>query len=147
MKTHHWTGATLSMKNLFGLVPGAVYGWPKNILHWSGIPECIADLHTLFPRQFCLVDGIEGMEGNGPVLGTRNTPGVVVAGSHPPSVDATCCRIMQIDPGQIAYLRLVARRSGWNSASIEQLGEKVRAVASPFSLAPGFEHLRLRADD
>ncbi len=40
MKTHHWTGATLSMKNLFGLVPGGVYGWPKNILHWAGIHEC-----------------------------------------------------------------------------------------------------------
>src|SRR5581483_3626543 len=90
MKTHHWTGATLSMKNLFGLVPGAVYGWPKNVLHWSGIDECIADLHQLFPNQFCIVDGIEAMEGNGPILGTRKNAGVIVAGTHPPSVDATC---------------------------------------------------------
>src|SRR3990172_3505815 len=30
MKTHHWTGVTLSMKNLFGLLPGIYYGWPKN---------------------------------------------------------------------------------------------------------------------
>ena len=37
MKTHHWVGATLSMKNLFGVVPGGVYGWPKNVLHWAGI--------------------------------------------------------------------------------------------------------------
>src|SRR2546423_10134624 len=37
MKTHHWAGVTLSMKNLFGLVPGAVYGWPKNLLHFIGI--------------------------------------------------------------------------------------------------------------
>ncbi len=115
MKTHHWTGATLAMKNLFGVVPGAVYGWPKNVLHWAGIDECVADLHDLFPRQFCLVDGIEGMEGNGPILGTPNTPGVIVAGAHPPSVDATCCRIMEIDPEKIKYLRLIARRSGWNS--------------------------------
>ncbi len=90
------------MKNLFGLVPGAVYGWPKNVLHWAGIDECIADLHYLFPRQFCLVDGIEAMEGNGPILGTRISPGVIVAGAHPPSVDATCCRIMQIDPQKSA---------------------------------------------
>jgi uncharacterized protein (DUF362 family) len=34
MKTHHWAGATLSMKNFFGLVPGSVYGWPKNQLHY-----------------------------------------------------------------------------------------------------------------
>src|ERR1051326_5340955 len=27
MKTHHWAGATLSMKNFFGLVPGGGYGW------------------------------------------------------------------------------------------------------------------------
>ena len=49
MKTHHWVGATLSMKNLFGVVPGGVYGWPKNVLHWAGIDECIADLHAAFP--------------------------------------------------------------------------------------------------
>ena len=49
MKTHHWVGATLSMKNLFGVVPGGVYGWPKNVLHWAGIDESIADLHAVFP--------------------------------------------------------------------------------------------------
>jgi len=145
MKTHHWTGATLSMKNLFGLVPGAVYGWPKNVLHWAGIHECVADLHMLFPRQFCLVDGIEGMEGNGPILGRRNAPGVIVAGSHPPSVDATCCRIMQIDPGQIGYLRLIERRTGWNDNSVLQIGENVSAVKTPFALIPAFERLRLRS--
>ena len=33
LKTHHWAGMTLSMKNLFGLVPGVKYGWPDNSLH------------------------------------------------------------------------------------------------------------------
>ena len=46
MKTHHWVGATLSMKNFFGIIPGGIYGWPKNVLHWSGIHECIVDLST-----------------------------------------------------------------------------------------------------
>ena len=36
IKAHHWAGVTLSMKNMFGVVPGARYGWPKNILHWKG---------------------------------------------------------------------------------------------------------------
>ena len=31
MKTHHWAGVTLSMKNLFGVMPGSIYGWPKNL--------------------------------------------------------------------------------------------------------------------
>ncbi len=144
MKTHHWTGATLSMKNLFGLVPGNVYGWPKNLLHWAGIDECVADLHYLFPRHFSLVDGIEAMEGNGPILGTSIAPGVVVAGTHAPSVDATCCRIMEIDPRKVGYLRLVSRRSGWNLASIQQVGESLQTVKKRFALIPELEHFRLR---
>jgi uncharacterized protein (DUF362 family) len=144
MKTHHWAGATLSMKNLFGVVPGGVYGWPKNLLHWAGIDECIADLHSLFPRQFCLVDGIEAMEGNGPVLGSRIDAGVIVAGTHPPSVDVTCCRIMQIDPQTIRYLRLVAERSRWSLDSIQQIAESVSSVQKRFALLPELEHFRLR---
>jgi uncharacterized protein (DUF362 family) len=143
MKTHHWTGATLSMKNLFGVVPGAVYGWPKNLLHWAGIDECVADLHYLFPRQFCLVDGIEAMEGNGPILGSCIAPGVIVGGAHAPSVDATCCRIMQIDPRAVRYLRLVAERSGWNLDSIQEIGESVNSVKTPFALLPELARFRL----
>lgn len=44
VKAHHWAGVTLSMKNMFGVVPGIKYGWPKNILHWRGIQQCIVDL-------------------------------------------------------------------------------------------------------
>src|SRR5436190_10427773 len=43
-ETHHWTGVTLSMKNMFGVVPGSRYGWPKNTLHWAGIHESILDI-------------------------------------------------------------------------------------------------------
>jgi uncharacterized protein (DUF362 family) len=144
MKTHHWTGATLSMKNLFGVVPGSIYGWPKNPLHWAGIDECVADLHYVFPRQFCLVDGIEAMEGNGPILGTSKAAGIIAAGAHPPSVDATCCRIMEIDPRRIGYLKLVERRSGWNPDAIQQVAEPIASVQTRFALIPDLEHLRLR---
>jgi uncharacterized protein (DUF362 family) len=143
MKTHHWAGATLSMKNLFGIVPGSVYGWPKNVLHWAGIDESIADLHSLFPRQFCLVDGIDAMEGNGPILGSRKHVGVIVAGSHPPSVDAVCCRIMHIDPQKLRYLTLAASRSRLNIYDADQIGEKINRVASRFALHPDLEKLRL----
>jgi uncharacterized protein (DUF362 family) len=143
MKTHHWAGATLSMKNLFGLVPGSVYGWPKNPLHWAGIDECIADLHYLFPKQFCLVDGIDAMEGNGPILGTRKHAGVIVGGPQPASVDATCCRIMGINPEKIRYLGLVADRSSWNLNGTQQLGETINSVETRFALHPDLQHLRL----
>jgi len=146
MKTHHWVGATLSMKNLFGVVPGGVYGWPKNALHWAGIEESIADLHTAVPHQFAIVDGIVGMEGNGPIQGVPKRAGVLVAGSAPVAVDATCCRIMRIDPMQIGYLRLAAQtESHLSESSIQQIGEAIGNVATPFELIPEFQRLRLEA--
>src|SRR5579863_4319314 len=134
MKTHHWAGATLAMKNLFGLVPGGVYGWPKNVLHWAGIAESIVDLHHLFPRQFAIVDGIVGMEGNGPIQGTPRHSGVLVAGSDVAAVDATCCRIMGIDPKRIEYLRLARGEDNLNESAFRQIGEPVSSVRTPFQL-------------
>lgn len=144
MKTHHWVGATLSMKNLFGLVPGGVYGWPKNVLHWAGINESIADLHSLFPRQFALVDGIIGMEGNGPIQGSPKAAGVLVAGRDTAAVDATCCRIMRIDPLKIGYLQLAAEGdSQIGDSQIHQIGETVASVATPFELIALFRSYRM----
>jgi uncharacterized protein (DUF362 family) len=142
MKTHHWVGATLSMKNFFGLVPGAIYGWPKNILHWAGIPECIVDLHTTFPRSFAIVDGVVGMEGNGPIQGKPKAAGVLVAGSDLVAVDATCCRVMGIDPALVSYLSLAAARGQTEEAKVEQIGEPVRAARTNFELIPEFRALR-----
>ena len=142
LKTHHWAGATLSMKNFFGVVPGGIYGWPKNVLHWAGIDECIADLHALFPRTFAIVDGIVGMEGNGPIQGTPKSAGVIVAGASLPAVDATCCRIMGLDPTRIGYLQLAAGNQ-LDPRSIPQVGEPPEAVAGHFSVLPQLEHLRL----
>jgi uncharacterized protein (DUF362 family) len=142
MKTHHWAGATLSMKNLFGLVPGAVYGWPKNVLHWAGIPETIVDLHHLFPRQFAIVDGIVGMEGNGPIQGTPKYAGVLVAGRDPAGVDATCCRVMGIDPRQIQYLQLARGEGNLGEGAFRQTGENIRTVRTNFELVPEWAGIR-----
>ena len=143
MKTHHWVGATLSMKNLFGLVPGGVYGWPKNVLHWAGIGESIADLHTLFPRTFSIVDGIVGMEGIGPIQGTPRPMWIVVAGADPVAVDATCCRIMHIDPRRVSYLTLAAGEAQLREDLIPQAGEKIASVSVAFALLPSLESIRL----
>jgi len=146
MKTHHWVGATLSMKNLFGVVPSGIYGWPKNVLHWAGIEESIADLHAAFPRQFAIVDGIVGMEGNGPIQGAPKHAGVLVAGSDPVAVDSTCCRVMKIDPMQIRYLQLASRRGDESQITedhIQQIGEPIQSVSTSFELIPQFQRIRL----
>ncbi len=153
MKTHHWVGATLSMKNLFGTVPGGVYGWPKNILHWAGIPHCIADLHRFFtrahadgsrrPALFAVVDGILGMEGNGPIQGTPKPAGVLVAGRDLVAVDAVCCRIMRIDPRKVSYLNMEAPPGRLEPEGVEVIGESLESVQTPFELIPQFRSLRL----
>jgi uncharacterized protein (DUF362 family) len=145
MKTHHWVGATLSMKNLFGLVPGGVYGWPKNILHWSGIPQCIADLHALIPKHFAIVDGVIGMEGNGPIQGTPKAAGVIVAGADMVAVDATCCRVMGIDPEKVRYLRLAEDRQQIRETQVQQIGEPIASVRTDFQLIREFSNFRLNA--
>jgi uncharacterized protein (DUF362 family) len=142
MKTHHWTGATLAMKNLFGVVPGGVYGWPKNVLHWAGIAESIVDLHHLFPRQFTIVDGIVGMEGNGPIQGTPKSAGVLVAGSDVAAVDATCCRIMGIDPLRIGYLGIARGAENLHESNFRQTGERISSVKTNFALLDVWKEIR-----
>ena len=143
MKTHHWAGATLSMKNFFGVVPGAVYGWPKNKLHYIGISESVAALNRKFRNTFAIVDGIVAMEGNGPIQGTPKPVGVLVMGRDLVAVDATCCRIMGIDPEKIDYLRMAADLGHIHPARIEQRGETVASVQTNFALLEEYKHLRL----
>src|SRR5262249_2879915 len=81
MKTHHWVGVTLSLKNLFGTLPGTCYGWPKNELHWRGIEQSIIDIALTRTPELAIVDGIVGMEGDGPLNGVPKPVGVLVMGS------------------------------------------------------------------
>ncbi len=135
MKTHHWAGVTLSMKNLFGVMPGSFYGWPKNLLHWAGINEAIVDITTTLRPHFAIVDGIVGMEGDGPIMGTPKPAGVLVLGANLPAVDATCARIMGLNPYKVLYLKTAARRLGpIAEEQIHQRGESLAAVRTHFQL-------------
>ncbi len=78
IKTHHWAGVTLSLKNMFGIVPGTKYGWPKNVLHWEGIHRSILDICATVPVHFVIADGVIAMEGNGPLHGTDRRLGKIV---------------------------------------------------------------------
>lgn len=143
MKTHHWVGVTLSLKNMFGIVPGSCYGWPKNVLHWAGISKSILDINSTVRPDFAIVDGIVGMEGNGPIQGTPKAAGVLVAGDDPVAVDATCARIMGLVPERIDYLKRASLLLG-NMAEerIEQLGESIAGTRKPFEMLPAFQQLR-----
>jgi uncharacterized protein (DUF362 family) len=144
LKTHHWAGMTCSMKNLFGTVPGAVYGWPKNLLHVHGIPNSIVDLTATIRPQFAIVDAVTAMEGDGPIMGRPRALGFVAMGSDPVAVDATCARVIGLDPEKIDYLNAAARFLGLIDASrIEHRGESPNRYATRFEVVPPLEYLRL----
>lgn len=134
MKTHHWAGVTLSMKNLFGVMPGIVYGWPKNVLHWAGIDQCVYDISATLKPHLAIVDGIIGMEGDGPIMGNPVRSNVVVMGKNLAAVDATSARIMGINPHKIAYLKKSSPKLGTITENyIVQRGEAISTVQTNFS--------------
>jgi len=109
------------MKNLFGVMPGIYYGWPKNILHHEGIPESILDINATLKPHFAIIDGITGMEGDGPIMGTPIQAGVLVMGKNLPA----------------AYLEKADQWLGpIRDSLIEQRGETWRSVQKPFQLIP-----------
>jgi uncharacterized protein (DUF362 family) len=59
------------------------------------------------------------------------------------AVDATCCRIMGIDPEKVEYLKLAADLGHLSPGRIEQRGETVRSVQTDFQLIENFRDLRL----
>jgi uncharacterized protein (DUF362 family) len=135
MKTHHWAGATLSMKNLFGIMPGRIYGWPKNVLHWAGLIESILDINRAIRPHLSIIDGIVGMEGDGPIMGTPVRSGVLVMARNSVAVDATCCRIMGINPLKVEYLSRASELLGpIDEGLITQCGERIETVQRRFRL-------------
>jgi uncharacterized protein (DUF362 family) len=144
LKTHHWAGVTLSLKNMFGVVPGVVYGWPKNILHWQGIHQSILDINSSLPLpQFAIVDGIVGMEGNGPLQGQAKNSGVLIFGDDLVAVDATAARLMTIEPQKIHYLAKAGEFLGnLNQEKIQQIGEGLDQLRQDFLVIEDFQKLK-----
>lgn len=148
LKTHHWAGVTLSLKNMFGVVPGSVYGWPKNALHWAGIVGSILDINSSLPLpRFAIVDGIVGMEGNGPLQGQEKKSGVLILGDDLVAVDATAARLMKLEPRKVKYLDLAAAFLGnLGYEEIEQIGENLQPYQQNFRVIDNFAYLKELAD-
>jgi uncharacterized protein (DUF362 family) len=135
LKTHHWAGVTCAMKNFFGVMPGIVYGWPKNVLHWHGIPQSILDINMAVRPHLAIVDGIVGMEGDGPIMGTPKPARCLIVGRDLPAVDATATRVMGLDPFGVEYLVGASGRLGAiHEQNISQRGEAIVDVRTKFNI-------------
>jgi uncharacterized protein (DUF362 family) len=143
MKTHHWAGLTLSLKNCFGCVPGRVYGWPKNALHWAGLEQAIIDVAAAVRPRYAIVDGIVGMEGNGPISGTPVEAGLLVFGDDPVATDVVGARLMGFDPEKVTYVAEAGRFLGQaDPARIHAEGEDVERSSTDFAVLPRFRQLK-----
>ncbi len=144
VKTHHWAGATLALKNLFGVVPGAKYGWPKNILHWHGIDRSIVDIAATVPIHLVIADGIVAMEGDGPLLGNPRNLNRIVISDDAVAADATCARLMGFEPSRIGYLKTAGGFLGnLDETRIKFEGSAPSWPKDPFRTLPNFRYLVL----
>jgi len=85
------------------------------------------------------VDGIVGMEGDGPIMGTPKNVGALVMGKNLAAVDATCARIMGIVPEKVGYLAAASSVIGpIGEANISHRGARIDSIKTDFAL---LEHI------
>ncbi len=117
MKTHRDLGVSLSVENwVFGtwIVPSRIGMNGRVWARWPWLQaegqkaqqETMASLFAQLPCDVAIVDGVVGMEGDGPISGRAVPMGVVLAGMDPVAVDAVACTLMGIDPHDVGYLSL-----------------------------------------
>jgi uncharacterized protein (DUF362 family) len=151
LKTHFHTHATLAMKNLVGLAPVQIYREPPDewrwVMHYRGISQVIVDLNLVRPIDFAVVDGVIGMEGEGPVEGTPAELDLVVAGRNPVAVDRACLWATRLPQCGVKHLTYAARR-GMGPADMDEIavvGDPFipQPFAWPASLPPLLEYPRV----
>lgn len=134
LKTHVDAVATLSMKNLVGLADETTYfvggKLARQDLHFRGIDQSIIDLNRVRPIDFSIIDGIWGMEGQGPVKGIPVAVNVVLAGLNPVAVDRVGLNAMEFAQNAVPYL-VYASRAGLgppNTSNVALLGDTLTPV-------------------
>jgi uncharacterized protein (DUF362 family) len=100
MRTDQWLGVSVALAGLPNMLSGVVYGFPKNSYTVSGPETNLADLYETLPPQITVVDGVEGMEGDAPFFGRNRSTQALIVGKDAVAVDATCARIMGLEPGE-----------------------------------------------
>lgn len=115
LKTHDKARASLSCKNLIGIASPVEYHAPgsprRDDLHSRGLDYAIADLNMARPTHFAVIDGVIGMEGDGPTQGTPIETDLVLAGRNSVAVDRVGIDVMGFSVGYIPqYLTYLANR-------------------------------------
>jgi uncharacterized protein (DUF362 family) len=142
MKTHNLAVATLSLKNIVFGAPVKDIGFrldkntkagtksDKPVIHGNGARGINYNLYSLASRvhpHLAVIDGFEGMEGNGPRLGTPVDHRICVASTDWYAADRVSVELMGIDFGIVGWLNFCAQ-TGLGEADlnkIEIVGERI----------------------
>jgi formate hydrogenlyase subunit 6/NADH:ubiquinone oxidoreductase subunit I len=128
-KTHSLTLLTLGVKNLFGCIPGP----KKPLWHLKAgkdqetFAKILVDIYNVVRPSLTLLDGIVGMEGNGPNSGRPIPIGLILASGDSLSLDQIVCDLLGISRESLLTNRVAFER-GVGKETIEVLGEKVEDV-------------------
>ena len=151
MKTHDRVVATLSLKNIvFGApIKDLGYAWgsgrkpgtviDKPIVHGGGFRGINYNLFALSKHLHphpALIDGFEGMEGNGPNNGTPVDHRICVASTDWLAADRVAIELMGIDFANVGYLNYCARTGGGEAdlSRIGIIGESIKDHIKPYRL-------------
>jgi len=137
-KTHGLTLLTLGVKNLFGCVPGK----KKALWHLKAgedrkvFAQLLVDLYQIIKPSLTLLDGILGMEGNGPNSGHPISLGLILASRDPLSLDQIVCDLLGM-PRESLPTNRVAFEEGLTEDGVDVVGERVGDVrVQRFKLPP-----------
>jgi uncharacterized protein (DUF362 family) len=112
LKMHAEALVTLGTKNLFGLPAVDRYiSWPpagRFAMHDRGLNQAILDNFLLRPPDFTVIDGIIGMEGNGPSAGYPVAMNTVLAGRNTLAVDRVGLAAMGLADNSVRHLNYMA---------------------------------------
>jgi uncharacterized protein (DUF362 family) len=150
IKNHAFMGVTLTMKNLFGLVPLEPGGRPRGYYHHLvRMPYMLADLGRIFNPALNILDGLVCQAGQ--EWGPGDHPRIcntLVAGDHTIATDAFTAYLMGHDP-QSDWLTppfhrdrnslLVAAEGGYGTVDLEEIdyASEVQApIGEFFSIQP-----------
>lgn len=143
LKTHAMTGLTCAVKNMFGVIPGL----QKAELHMrfpqkEHFGDMLVDLCECVRPSLVIVDGVVGMEGDGPSGGSPREVGLVFGGENPYSVDLFAARLIGIDPMRVPYLaRAYARGLCENTFDAALCAEPLPAPVADYQLPSSYEAL------
>lgn len=111
LKTHTLTGITGATKVLFGIIPGlAKAGYHAKLPEIRDFCDMLLDLVVLVGPRLALMDGIEGMEGEGPSAGDIRRGGVLMASADSYALDVAMAAFMGADPRTVPILEAAIAR-------------------------------------